>query len=279
MKQKQINSMLHALCKEGYHLTHAPGEQHEAGIGPQNAATHEGDGAIREGCLIPAPKIPPSPGNPPKPEQPRYKTIQGWKSGLELPKVLFEIIAIPFAVGYAIVTYCQWQDLHDNFEVSQRAYVMISDVEAHLLENRPYIKISLDNYGHLPSRRFVLVLHVTRRLPGSLEAKKLVTSDFSLGGDDTYMAPGEKRAVFGVDVSGVPVADLTSIESGEEGLSMAGRVVYDIGVGSKSKTDIYGFCMTYFPKSPDPSKKWASCPVFATRERTEEFLRNFVNQK
>ena len=36
------------------------------------------------------------------------------------------MIAIPFAIGYAVVTYRQWRDLHQNFEIDERAWLYVS---------------------------------------------------------------------------------------------------------------------------------------------------------
>ena len=49
--------------------------------------------------------------------RPWSRTLQGWKSALEIPALLF-------AICYAIVTYLQWRDLRDNFRLDQRAWVM-----------------------------------------------------------------------------------------------------------------------------------------------------------
>lgn len=45
-----------------------------------------------------------------------YKTIEGWY-------YVLGIIGIPFAIGYAIVTYLQWKDLGKQFEADQRAWI------------------------------------------------------------------------------------------------------------------------------------------------------------
>jgi hypothetical protein len=62
------------------------------------------------------PNIPPTPRDPDQSEKSWYKTMQGWKTTLE-------IVAIPFAIVYAVVTVYQWRDLRHNFEVDQRAWV------------------------------------------------------------------------------------------------------------------------------------------------------------
>jgi hypothetical protein len=62
---------------------------------------------------------PDMPASPPKgapSKKPWYKTLSGWKLALEA-------IAIPFAIGYALVTFFQWQDLRHNFQADERAWV------------------------------------------------------------------------------------------------------------------------------------------------------------
>src|SRR5207237_1280683 len=39
---------------------------------------------------------------------------------------LLEIVAIPFAIGYAVVTYYQWSDAHHNFILDQRAWLRMT---------------------------------------------------------------------------------------------------------------------------------------------------------
>jgi hypothetical protein len=63
-------------------------------------------------------KIQPSPHNTAKSQQRWYKTINGWKS-------LLEVIAIPFGIGYAVITYYQWKDLRHHFELDERAWLNI----------------------------------------------------------------------------------------------------------------------------------------------------------
>jgi hypothetical protein len=42
--------------------------------------------------------------------------MQWWKSALE-------VIAIPFAIGYAIISYFQWRDAAHNFRGDERAWL------------------------------------------------------------------------------------------------------------------------------------------------------------
>jgi hypothetical protein len=53
-----------------------------------------------------------------KPQKAWYRTLEGWKK-------LLEIIAIPFAIAYAVVTFFQWRDSNNNFIRDERAWVEI----------------------------------------------------------------------------------------------------------------------------------------------------------
>jgi hypothetical protein len=106
----ELEKIVHAL-------THTPRQQDEAGISPQHQPYGEGDTTQGQPAL--KSHIPAAPPYSEKPEKPWYKTLSGWKS-------IAELIAIPFAIGYAVVTYFQWKDLRHNFEVDQRALVKIT---------------------------------------------------------------------------------------------------------------------------------------------------------
>jgi len=84
---------------------------------PQETASEKHDSTQREPALVAY--VPPAPSNTDQSKKPWYKTLNGWRS-------LLEIIAIPFAIGYAVVTYCSWQDLRHNFMVDQRAWLYVS---------------------------------------------------------------------------------------------------------------------------------------------------------
>ena len=95
---------------------HAPREQNDASPTPHHATTHENNTASRESTLLT--QVPPAPSNSPQTQERWYKTLDGWKAALE-------IVAIPFAIGYAIVTGLQWYDLRHNFQVDERAWIKV----------------------------------------------------------------------------------------------------------------------------------------------------------
>jgi len=92
----------------------SPRQEHETGEDPQQATSEKDDSAQRQPALVP--KVPPTPSHSNQSQKPWYKTFRGWKT-------LFETIALPFAIGYAVVTFLQWRDLRHNFEGDERAWV------------------------------------------------------------------------------------------------------------------------------------------------------------
>src|SRR5690242_15697621 len=109
---KNLNNRVSNIEKALHKLEScAPWEQHRAGIGPQAKPHKEDDSAGRKSPAVP--QVKPAPRDTDKTKQPWYKTLNGWKAALE-------VIAIPFAVGYALVTWLQWRDLRHNFEIDQR---------------------------------------------------------------------------------------------------------------------------------------------------------------
>jgi hypothetical protein len=137
-----------ALEKLVHALRDAPGKQNEASVGPQKASCQEGDTA--KGKPSVSAEVPPAPSYTQKAKHPWYKALNGWKT-------LLECIAIPFAIGYAIVTYSQWQDLRHNFKVDQRAWVTAArfSISTELAANNPTNEIRiycwLQNTGKTPA--------------------------------------------------------------------------------------------------------------------------------
>jgi hypothetical protein len=82
----------------------------KASISPDNSSAKKDDTVERQS------DTPPSPTNGNQSKKSWYKTLSGWK-------LLLEVIAIPFAIAYAIVTFFQWQDLRHNFQVDERAWI------------------------------------------------------------------------------------------------------------------------------------------------------------
>jgi len=64
------------------------------------------------------------------------------------------MVGIPFAIGYAIITYCQWRDLRYNFGADQRPYVASTGHDQAQLappDNRLAAHVSYANYGKSPA--------------------------------------------------------------------------------------------------------------------------------
>ena len=91
-------------------------QQCQTSVPPQQTTDQKDDTA--EGKPSFTPEIPPAPTNRDQSKKPWYKTASGWKT-------LLELIGIPFAIGYAIITYVAWSDARHNFENTERAWLKI----------------------------------------------------------------------------------------------------------------------------------------------------------
>jgi hypothetical protein len=60
------------------------------------------------------------------------------------------LVAIPFAIAYAIITYFQWHDLRHNFEIDERAWLK---VEIGIPESAkiPFASVKTTNIGKSPA--------------------------------------------------------------------------------------------------------------------------------
>lgn len=97
-------------------------------------------------------QVRPSSANSNQSKKPWYKTVASWKS-------LLELVGIPFAIGYAIVTFFQWQDLRHNFKVDERAWVNLRNemAESQRIDLPPdgqqlSIPIQVSNIGKTPAK-------------------------------------------------------------------------------------------------------------------------------
>lgn len=122
----------------------APRQQHAASDSPQEASNQKDEPTGRQQTL-PA-HINPPPSSTEQSQKPWYKTFQGWKSGLE-------IVAIFAAVGYAYVTYRQWVDLGENFQIDQRAWVGFINLEEPMepAVGNFTIGVTVENRGKTPA--------------------------------------------------------------------------------------------------------------------------------
>jgi hypothetical protein len=69
-------------------------------------------------------------------------------------KDLLETVAFIFAIGYAVVTFFQWQDARRNFKTDERAWVLPLVPSAEKTDSGDtYFKIPFKNTGHTPALR------------------------------------------------------------------------------------------------------------------------------
>jgi hypothetical protein len=152
---REILAELRHIKQALHELLRAPGKQNEAGVTPENAADKKSNRT--EGKLVAASEIPPSPSDPDKPKKPWYKSLKRWKT-------ILEVVAIPFAIGYAFVTFFQWRDLRSNFTADQRAWVLATGfvLSAEPMVGQSFsVRTRIQNSGKTPAIDFAFQDAVT----------------------------------------------------------------------------------------------------------------------
>ncbi len=151
MSEKTINRRLAKLEEKLHALEFEVGtlrENQVAGIAPR-AATDNGTNTAQQPSPF-APEVRSAPNNFLQSKRPWYQTLSGWKTTLELA-------AIPFAIGYAIVTFCQWKDLKRNFVSDERPWLKVVSLgEIQWKEGQPILyPVEVSNVGKTPAKGIV----------------------------------------------------------------------------------------------------------------------------
>ena len=140
----ELERDLHGLLRD------APWKHDKTSASPEQAASGEDGNTGRQTLAVP--EVPPTPPDTPKTKSPWYKSREKW----EIAKTVLEVVAIPFAIGYAVVTYRQWRDLQGNFEVEKRPWIGLKEITINNLTfygsdgNHPQLNVRyhLENVGH-----------------------------------------------------------------------------------------------------------------------------------
>jgi hypothetical protein len=235
-----LNRRITRLEEKVSHLErlNAPGQKDEASDHPQEDSGQEGQTAPGQKIVSDASNIPPAPRNTQKAKQPWYKTAQGWK-------VALEIVAIPFAVGYAIVTYFQWHDVRSNFKISQRAFVYAQDPiligdggMPGVRSDRPaFLIVDLMNSGDTPAR------NGTSDINFCAVEQKIIPGNFAFPKNEDKKA----KLLIGPKSGGhvgieLPLDTLADIEAGRKTMIVYGGISYQDIFDKWHRTE---FCYDY----------------------------------
>src|SRR5262249_13591166 len=119
-----------------------PGQERITTKGPQDAPDNKDNSNDQEAPLMP--DIPPTSLNTNPTRKPWYK--RPFAKGA---KAVLEIIAIPFAIGYTVITAVQLHDLRQNFAAEQRAWLKFEPPTLPMTDAEPIngIQLSISNVG------------------------------------------------------------------------------------------------------------------------------------
>lgn len=158
-----------------------------------------------------------------QPEKPWYKTLNGWKTVLEC-------IAIPFAIAYAVVTYCQWQDLRQHFEAEQRAWLKV--VHTISANTPPLVGLHVENVGKSVAKATV---EVALEIVPNTGAPSLSYSTTHTAADMSILFPNDRTQDFPVVLSrndrSFSDEEIRKFHKGDLYIAVFGRVVYTDSFG------------------------------------------------
>jgi hypothetical protein len=203
-------------------------------------------------------------GHPGKDEK-WYRTFKGWKSA-------FEFAAIFFAMGYACVTYRQWQDAGLNFKVSQRPWVgpdfplradgvpIISQVGPNQNYRWDYL---FKNYGNSPALRARGHSRTYLLFRGNMnweEVKKDIENLELLQNSETTIFNNEEAPDSGVSRIPLSLENSNEVQNGSALIVLGGRIEYFDEAGARHNTT---WCIIYVPNpiGTKPAVRWHSCPI------------------
>jgi hypothetical protein len=233
MTLKALTQKVAELERIIHMLRNAPREENDKRIGPEHTTANEHNSTHGK---VPLPtKIPPAPANSGKADKPWYKTGNGWKIALE-------IVAIPFAIGYAVVTYWQWHDLGTHFAFEQRAWLKADVTYPDSIPSVGSVvqsSITITNIGKSVSLHILADVGV--EIVASRSAPLLVLTDPDNRGEYHVFFPNQHddAPVYAMDLGEysnrrhpLTVAEYTRLLGGDAYLVTFGQVLYTDSFGS-----------------------------------------------
>jgi hypothetical protein len=175
------------------------------------------------------------------------RTFHGWRS-------LFECVAIPFAIGYAVVTYFQWRDLRTNFVIDQRAWLGVTEAIAGPIRETMRFSPILVNCGKTVA---LDVVHRGGWKPFPKSVVPDIEEEISKNPDfvDGVMFPSGKRELSNALPNSLTKEDADKLAEGSLVLYVFADVRYRDIFGNKRGTR---FCLML---DPEPNK-FVPCPFF-----------------
>src|ERR1035437_4673899 len=176
--------------------------------------------------------VPPAPRNTDNSQNPKAVTLPWWKRvGL---KGALEILGLFAGIGYAIVTYCQWQDLRNNFRADQRAWIKVDYPSFETPPPSVPITVKFTNVGKSPALRIgantVIEIVKSQNEPAFLAVPKRHSGMFTGLIFPTEHTEYPAELFNGNTEQSVPrslnATELDSLRAGESYIAVYGTVMY-----------------------------------------------------
>jgi hypothetical protein len=194
-----------------------------------------------------------SPNN--RPEHEWYRALQRWKP-------LAEIIAIVFAIFYAVVTFLQWRDAHQALIVSARPWIgmdtLTSTITAEAGQPLSW-HVMFKNYGASPALHMSLRTRVLLATPDIDLPKAFRELEITPPGPvESTLFNGQEMPNPGFSgYQNLADDQAKAVNGGTIGVVLLGKVVYQDQFGAQHLTT---FCRIYNPAKDKISAGMIVCP-------------------
>jgi hypothetical protein len=263
-------------------LQKAPRQESDTGIHPAQYPEDKRDHGIASPVV--ALSVPPIQSDTQMTKQSSNDSSKGRRMRLESIKTILEIVAIPFAIGYAIITFLQWRDANRNFRIDQRPYVVVKgpgklvDIKG---DTPIFGSVPVINVGRTPAKKIttnIALAYFPGPKPGKpgdwvmraekdfldVQFEKLITSDIETRKEfvelsaENDLAPNAdftSQNQYPLILNDTQVADITSHDGKAGALFLIGLINYaDTDEKHYFRTE---FC--WYSIAPDVDRDWIRC--------------------
>jgi hypothetical protein len=184
-------------------------------------------------------------------------------------QTIFAGAVAAFTIILATVSIFQWRTMEKSLRVTERAYLVVSDVRIDF--GAASIKASIENIGRVPADNVEVGVNISRGAKGRVE-----DSLYDMYHSAVQVFPGKINPQFTQPLNNFTPEEAELIRMGKEKLSMIVTVFYDDGFGNSVESDFY------FEYNPPPDEGWTLTLLHAGhidwKQKVEEYRRRHPNQ-
>ncbi len=167
--------------------------------------------------------------------------------------------------GYALVSYFQWTTMKDSLRMSQRAYIVPTEIKLDFGSRQ--MQVALENFGHVPADRTkaeIIVEYLDFDNPTATRVTGLGYFSNDRGYErSTTILPGTYKTVASFSLANLTPELSDRIRHGQGKLQVGCFLHYEDGFGNAEEH------VLNFRYIPYPNEGWESMSLFSAKEWQE----------